>query len=180
MLIAGHALLVRVVLVEAQRRLSAVRAVVARISNISVVPATADAAQRLGARADGPVEHGLGISQVLGARLRLGPGFAGLLGVQTLPLGHGEHGAAVRAAHLVRHVALLEAVAVERPNARSAQVSRPDGVTRCIQVSLYKLSKTRAASTAKCQGPSADAGKEVALGPIVSSRRACIAGGRSV
>lgn len=69
MLIAGHALLVRVVLVEAQRRLSAVRAVVARISNISVVPATADAAQRLGARADGPVEHGLGISQVLVARL---------------------------------------------------------------------------------------------------------------
>jgi len=111
MLIAGHALSVRVVLMETQRRLGADRSIVAGVPGARVVPAAADAWQRLVSRADVPVEHRLCVGQVLGARLQLGLGFAGLLGVQALPLGHGEHGAAFCAAYLVRHVARLEAVA---------------------------------------------------------------------
>jgi len=60
-LVAGHALLVRVVLVEAQRRLGADRPVVAGVPRARVVPAAADARQRRIARPNVPVEHGLGI-----------------------------------------------------------------------------------------------------------------------
>ena len=111
MLVAGHALLVRVVLVKAQRRLSADRPVVARVPGARVVPTAADARQRRVARPDVSVEDRLRVGQVLGARLQLGLGFAGLFGVQALPLGHGEYGAAVRATDFVCHVARLEAVA---------------------------------------------------------------------
>ena len=110
-LVAGYALLVRVVLVEAQRGLGADRPVVAGVPRARMVPATTDARQRLVAHPDVPVEHRLCVGQVLGARLQPGLGFAGLLGVQALSLGHGEHGSAFRSADLVRHVARLEAVA---------------------------------------------------------------------
>lgn len=76
----------------------------------SVVAAAANARQRLVACPALPVEHGLDIGQMLGGVLELCFYFVGLLGVQALSLGHGEHGTAVRAAHLVHHFARLEAV----------------------------------------------------------------------